>query len=454
MDNTNFYSIYDLIKAYRLRKISPVEHLQNTFQIIEKLNPKLNAFISISEQTSIKQAKLSEKRFLSKTERKLEGIPFGVKDVIDIKYERTLNGSKSFINSKIKKKDAVIVKNLIDEGAIYIGKLHTHELAIGAPTLNGINKPSSNPWDLTKTAGGSSSGSGSAVGGFLLPFALGTDSGGSIRNPSSMCGIVGLKPSYNALLMDGVQPLARTIDHVGPMARSGKDISLVYSVLRRQHKVDRKPIEKLKIGVIEHFYNNDLIASDEVGMLFQKAVRVFEKNGAVISRVSLDKLQTYQKINGMIMAREGYLQFKKIIEDNEDKIDELTFNRLITGKFITNEAYQISIQRKKELSFKMDSVLNNFDILITLTNFDLPFEIGNIKDIKKYYMRNARSPFNVTGHPCISIPCGLSTSGLPVGFQIVGHYNSDNYIAKIADEFLSKINWKNISYERIYENLY
>ena len=454
MVSTNYYTIYDLLNEYRLKHISPVEHLQNTLKIIEKLNPKLNAFISISKQRSIKQAKLSEQNFLKKIERKLEGIPFGVKDVIDIESEKTLNGSESFINSNIKKKNAAIVKNLIDEGAIYIGKLHTHELAIGAPTLSGINKPSSNPWDLTKTAGGSSSGSGSAVGGYLVPFALGTDSGGSIRNPASMCGIVGLKPTYNSLVMDGVQPLAKTIDNVGPMARSGKDVSLVYSILKKRIKVEIKPIKELKIGVIEHFYNKDLIANDEVGMLFEKAVRIFEKNGAIISRVNVDTLKTFQSVNGVIMAKEGYLQFKNLIEENKNEIDEITFNRLILGKYISNEQYQTSIKHKKKLSLKINSMFSNFDVLITLTNFDLPFDIGNIKDIKKYYTRNARSPFNVSGHPSISIPCGLSKSGLPVGFQIVGRNNADNFIANVADEFMKKINWNKVSYKKIYENLY
>ena len=454
MDNINLYSIYDLLKVYQSKNISPVEYLQNTFKKIENLNPKLNAFISIDKETSMKKAKLSEQNFLNKKERKLEGIPFGVKDVIDKETEKTLNGSRSYKYSKIKIKDAAVVKNLIEEGAIYVGKLHTHELAIGAPTLNGMNKPSSNPWDLTKTAGGSSSGSGSAVAGFLVPFALGTDSGGSIRNPASMCGIVGLKPTYNSLVMDGVQPLAKTIDHVGPMARSGSDVSLVYSVLKKKLKVDKKPIKDLKIGIIEHFYNNDLIANDEVGMLFEKAIGVFEKKGALISCINVDNLQTFQSVNGIIMAREGYLQFKKLIEEDAKKIDEITFKRLNLGKSITNEQYQISIKHKKELSLKMNVAINNFDILITLTNFDLPFEIGNIQEIEKYYMRNARSPFNVTGNPSISIPCGLSKSGLPVGFQIIGNINADNFIANIADEFLKEIDWENISKQKIYKNLY
>ena len=454
MDNTNHYSICDLLKIYRLKKVSPVEYLQNTIKNIENINPKLNAFISIDKKTYIKQAKLSEQNFFNKTERKLEGIPFGVKDVIDKQSEKTLNGCRGFLDSIIKKKDAVVVKQLIEEGAIYVGKLHTHELAIGAPTLNGMNKPSSNPWDLTKTAGGSSSGSGSAVGGFLVPFALGTDSGGSIRNPASMCGIVGLKPTYNSLVMDGVQPLAKTIDNVGPMARSGRDLSLIYSVLKKQVKQDNKPIKNLKIGVIEHFYNNDFIANDEVGALFENAIKVFEKNGALVSKVCVDNLKTFQSVNGIIMAKEGYLQFKNLIEEDKKIIDEITFNRLKMGKTITNQQYQTSIQDKKKLSFKMNSVINNFDILITLTNLDLPFELGNIKEIEKYYARNARSPFNVSGHPSISIPCGLSKSGLPVGFQIVGSNNEDNLIANIADEFMKKINWNSIIYNNVYKKLY
>ena len=174
------------------------------------------------------------------------------------------------------------LNKLIDEGAIYIGKLHTHELAIGAPTFSCVDKPASNPWDFNKTAGGSSSGSGSAVGGYLVPFALGTDSGGSIRNPSSMCGIVGLKPTYNSIEMKGVQPLAKTIDTVGPMARTGKDISLIFSVLKKTLNTVNHNFKNLKIGIIEHFYNKDFIANEEVVVSFEKTIKVFEQNGSVV----------------------------------------------------------------------------------------------------------------------------------------------------------------------------
>ncbi|MDC0227883.1 amidase [Alphaproteobacteria bacterium] len=454
MDKSNFYSVLDLLNAYRLKKISPVEHLQYVFKKIEKINPLLNAFISTSKEKALKQAEKSEKNLQKKTDKKLEGVPFGIKDVIDIENEKTINGSRLFINSKIKQKTASVVKKLIDEGAIYVGKLHTHELAIGAPTLNGINKPSSNPWDLTKTAGGSSSGSGSAVGGCLVPIALGTDSGGSIRNPSAMCGIVGLKPTYNSLSMDGVQPLSKSIDNIGPMARNGKDISLVFSVLKKELKINSKLIKDLKIGVIEHFYNNDYIADEEVGLLFENSVRVFEKLGAKIKKIIFDNLNIFHSVNGTIMAREGYLEFEKLIKVNKGQMEHLTFNRLAVGKFISDEQYQKAIKRKKELALKVNLAFIEFDILLTPTNFDLPFEIGNIKKIERYYMRHARSPFNVSGNPSISLPCGLSKNDLPVGFQIVGPYNSELLISKIADEFLTEIDWKNISDKKIYENLY
>ena len=148
---------------------------------------------------------------------------------------------------------------------------------------------------MKKTAGGSSSGSGSAVGGYLVPFALGTDTGGSIRNPSSMCGILGLKPTYNSLKMRGIQPLAKTIDTVGPMARTGKDILLIFSALKENIQNYNHNLKNLKIGIIEHFYNNDFIANQEVGASFEKAVKMFEENGSV-SKIYLDNLKTYHRV--------------------------------------------------------------------------------------------------------------------------------------------------------------
>jgi aspartyl-tRNA(Asn)/glutamyl-tRNA(Gln) amidotransferase subunit A len=454
MHDTIFFSACDLINLYKSKKLSPVENLKNTFDVIKKLNPKLNAFISIAEKRAMKQAKFSELNYLNNIERKLEGIPFGVKDVIDVQQEKTMNGSKLFEISEVKKNNSTVVNKLIDEGAIYIGKLHTHELAIGAPTFSGVDKPASNPWDFNKTAGGSSSGSGSAVGGYLVPFALGTDSGGSIRNPSSMCGIVGLKPTYNSIEIRGVQPLAKTIDTVGPMARTGKDISLIFSVLKKTLNTVNHNFKNLKIGIIEHFYNKDFIANEEVVVSFEKTIKVFEQNGSVVSKVNLDNLKTYHEVNGTIMAKEGYKQFNKELELREDLIDKLTFERLYKGKYISDESYKNAKNKKKELTQNIHEVLENFDILITPTNFDLPFNIGDISQINKYYMRHARSPFNVSGNPAISVPCGLSKTNLPIGFQIVGRYNADQFISDIAHDFLIKTDWENIREQNIIKNLF
>ena len=454
MKETQFLCITDLLNIYSQKKISPVEYIKNTIINIQKINPKLDAFISINKENALNQAKISEKNFTQNKQRKLEGVPFGVKDVIDIKGEQTQNGSRIFLNSKKKLQNANIVKKLIDEGAIYIGKLYTHELAIGAPTFDTFHSPSKNPWNLKKTAGGSSSGSGSAVGGFLVPLAIGTDSGGSIRNPSSMCGIVGLKPTFNSIKMNGIQPLAKSIDNVGPMVRNGKDCELIYSILNKKQNTHPIKIKDLKIGIIEHFYNKDIIANEEFALKFEEAIKVFEKCGAKINRVNLQHLLTYHKINGTIMAREGYLQNKNIIEINKNIMCKVTYQRLISGKSITNESYNESISKKKELAFEINEILNDYDILLTLTNFDLPFDIGNIEQIESQYMRHARSPFNVSGHPSISVPCGLTNTELPVGFQIVGKNGKDRQIANIAQEYLNIIEWNKIQEKKIYSKLY
>ena len=454
MKEAKFLCITDLLKIYNQKKISPVEHLEKTIINIEKQNPKLDAFISIDKENALIQAEISKKKYSDNKQRKLEGIPFGIKDVIDVKGEKTQNGSRIFIDSKKKIQNANIVEKLKNEGAIYIGKLNTFELAIGAPTFNSLHSPSKNPWKLKKTTGGSSSGSGAAVGGFLVPLAIGTDSGGSIRNPSSMCGIVGLKPTFDSVNMNGIQPLARSIDNVGPMVRSGKDCELIYSILNRKQNIEKKKIKNLRIGIIEHFYNKDMIADDEVASSFEKTVKIFEKCGAKISRVNLQYLLTYHRVNGTIMAREGYLQNKNILKKNKNIMCEITYKRLILGGSITDENYNKCIDKKKELSLEINEILSSYDILLTLTNFDLPFDIGNIEQIEKQYMRHARSPFNVSGNPSVSIPCGLSKTELPIGFQIIGKIDTDRQIANIAEEYLNIIEWNKTSEEKIYSKLY
>ena len=454
MKEAKFLCITDLLKIYNQKKISPVEHLEKTIINIEKQNLKLDAFISIDKENALIQAEISKKKYSDNKQRKLEGIPFGIKDVIDVKGEKTQNGSRIFIDSKKKLQNANIVEKLKNEGAIYIGKLNTLELAIGAPTFNTLHSPSKNPWNLKKTTGGSSSGSGAAVGGFLVPLAIGTDSGGSIRNPSSMCGIVGLKPTFHSIDMDGIQPLARSIDNVGPMVRSGKDCELIYSILNREKNIENKKIKNLKIGIIEHFYNKDMIADDEVASSFEKTVKIFEKCGAKISKVNLQHLLTYHEVNGTIMAREGYLQNKNIIIKNRNIMCEITYKRLILGELITDENYKKCLDKKKELTIEIIEILKSYDILLTLTNFDLPFDIGNIEQIEKQYMRHARSPFNVSGSPSVSVPCGLSKTELPIGFQIIGKNNADRQIANIAEEYLNIIEWNKTSEEKIISKLY
>ena len=354
MKDTKFLCITDLLYNYNQKKISPVEYIENTIINIENLNPKLDAFISIDKENALIQAEISKKKYNEKKYRRLEGVPFGVKDVIDVKGQKTQNGSKIFLNSKEKIQDANIVKKLKNEGAIYIGKLNTHELAIGAPTFDTLHSPSKNPWNLKKTAGGSSSGSGSAVGGFLVPLAIGTDTGGSIRNPSSMCGIVGLKPTFHSIKMDGIQPLAKSIDNVGPMVRNGKDCELIYSILNSKQNIEHKKIKNLKIGIIEHFYNKDIIADDEVASSFEKTVKIFEKCGAKINKVNLQHLMTYHQVNGTIMAREGYLTNKNIIIKNRNSMCEITYKRLILGRSITEEKYNKSIEQKTVLSLEIN----------------------------------------------------------------------------------------------------
>ena len=454
MKDTKFLCITDLLYNYNQKKISPVEYIENTIINIENLNPKLDAFISIDKENALIQAEISKKKYNEKKYRRLEGVPFGDKDVIDVKGQKTQNGSKIFLNSKEKLQDANIVKKLKNEGAIYIGKLNTHELAIGAPTFDTLHSPSKNPWNLKKTAGGSSSGSGSAVGGFLVPLAIGTDTGGSIRNPSSMCGIVGLKPTFHSIKMDGIQPLAKSIDNVGPMVRNGKDCELIYSILNSKQNIEYKKIKNLKIGIIEHFYSKDILADDEVASSFEKTVKIFEKCGAKINKVNLQHLMTYHQVNGTIMAREGYLQNKNIIQTNRNIMCEITYKRLILGRSITDETYNKSIDQKMELSLEINEILNRYDILLTLTNFDLPFDIGNNEQIEKQYMRHARSPFNVSGNPCVSIPCGLSKTELPIGFQIIGKKNADRQIANIAEEYLNIIEWNKTREEKIFSKLY
>src|SRR5580698_581675 len=294
-----------IAKAYAERSLSPTELMRALLQRIETLQPRLHALIRFDAEAAMDAAKAADQELATGHVRgPLHGIPVGIKDIIDVAGLPTTCHSKILLDN-IATKDAVCVSKLRGSGAIVMGKLSTHEFAIGGPSFDLPFPPARNPWNTRHHPGGSSSGSGAGIASGMFPLALGTDTGGSVRNPASVCGIVGLKPTYGLVSRRGVFPLSFTLDHVGPMTRTVADNALMLQTIAGYDPLDPgsaatpagryadglgRGVRDLRIGFVRHFHEIDKPGHPEVTAAVEDVTRVLQAEGAEVRTVSLPSL--------------------------------------------------------------------------------------------------------------------------------------------------------------------
>src|SRR5690349_16278046 len=289
MSELHWLTAAEAVRAFATRRLSPVELMTAALARIERLDPKLHAFIRLDADAAMDAARAAEAEITKGRVRgPLHGVPVGIKDIIDVAGLPTTCHSKILVDN-VAKADAVVVAKLRQAGAIILGKLSTHEFAIGGPSFDLPFPPARNPWNPDQHPGGSSSGSGSGVCAALFPLALGSDTGGSVRNPASACGIVGLKPTYGLVSRRGVFPLSFTLDHVGPMTRSVADNALLLDAIAGHDPLDpgsaavptghyRAALDRgakgLRIGFVRHFHEIDMPAHPEVAAALEGVARL------------------------------------------------------------------------------------------------------------------------------------------------------------------------------------
>ena len=321
MTELAWLSASEASRALAAKRISPVELLNALLARIEALDPKLNAFIRLDAEAAMRAARDAEADIMAGRVRgPLHGIPVGIKDIIDVAGLPTTCHSQILVDN-IAKTDAVVIQKLRQAGAIIIGKLSTHEFAIGGPSFDLPFPPARNPWNRDHHPGGSSSGSGAGVAAGLFPLALGTDTGGSVRNPASACGIVGLKPTYGLVSRRGVFPLSFTLDHVGPLTRTVADNALLLDAIAGHDPGDpgsaatparsfgrmlERGVRDLRIGFIRHFHERDMPARPEVAAALDDVARVLQAEGAQVRTISLPSLTEFAAINRVILCGEAW----------------------------------------------------------------------------------------------------------------------------------------------------
>ena len=443
-------------RAFAARTLSPVELLDALLDRIALLQPKLHAFIQLDAAAAREAARAAEHEIMAGRVRgPLHGVPVGVKDIIDVAGLPTTCHSRILLDN-VAGADAAVIARLRQAGAIVLGKLATHEFAIGGPSFDLPFPPARNPWNPAHHPGGSSSGSGAGVAAGMFPVALGSDTGGSVRNPASCCGIVGLKPTYGLVSRRGVFPLSYTLDHVGPLTRSVADAALMLDAIAGHDPADPgsapslarlfgrdldRGVRDLRIGFVRHFHETDLPAHPETTAALTEAARALQAAGAELRDVTLPSLNEFAGVNRVILTSEAWSIHAPWLRDRPEKYGQLARRRLLPGAFIGAGEYVGAQRRRAQMIAAVEEAFREVDVLLCASSMDPASRIDDAEETARTYPRQARTPFNVTGHPALAMMAGLSSGGLPLSVQFVGRYFADATVLRVAAAYERATGW-------------
>ena len=423
---------------------------------IARLDPKLNAFLLVTRDLALAQARRAQDELASGRDRgPMHGIPYALKDIIDVAGLPTTCHSK-IRAGHVAATDADVVARLAEAGAVLIGKTALHEFATGGPTLELPWPPARNPWNPDLHPGGSSSGSGTALAAGMVAAALGTDTGGSIRNPATCCGLVGMKPTFDLVSCDGVFPLAWTLDHVGPMTRGVEDNAILLdamvaptvtdAALRRRSKPEflammRGGVQGLRIGLVRHFYDADATADARQVAAIEAAAAVLRDLGAKVEPVQLPPLPEWEACGRTVQRAEQFAVHADWLRTRPQDYCALSRSKLLPGADVSAPDYVRATRERRRLSAAFIAAMEQHDALITLSGLELPCRLDDPARIAQTYMRHARMPFNLTGAPALAIPTGFTDDGLPLGMQVAGRPYDEPMLYRIAWAYEQATNW-------------
>jgi aspartyl-tRNA(Asn)/glutamyl-tRNA(Gln) amidotransferase subunit A len=454
-----FASIEEIARLFRKRKLSPVELTKLILARIEQLNPKLNAYITVTSELALTQAKRAEAELFAPRGRKgyrvrgpLHGIPISLKDNIYTAGIRTTVGSK-ILKDFVPKEDAAVVTQLKNAGAVILGKTNMHEFAYGVTSNNPHYGPVHNPWDLGRIPGGSSGGSAAAVAAGLCYGGIGTDTGGSIRIPASLCGVVGLKPTLGRVSVDGVIPLSPRLDCVGPLARLVHDAALLLEPILPRVKGELSPRALIKsfakprkftLGIPKDFFLD--VISHDVHTVFEEALRVLKIQRVAFKEISLPHLNETEDAGNQIAWPEAthYHQQSGWFPSRAADYGDDVRSRLDTGTKVSATTYLSALELREKFIQQFHLALEDAEIdalVVPTTPITAPLigqeaiRLGEKDHPTRALLLRANRPANLAGVPAISITCGFTPSGLPVGLQLIGAVADEHLLLQIAHAF-------------------
>jgi aspartyl-tRNA(Asn)/glutamyl-tRNA(Gln) amidotransferase subunit A len=443
-----FLSAADVAQLFAARRLSPVEYAEALIARTEVLEPRLSCYVRFTPDLWRAQARAAEAEIMAGIGRgPLHGLPVGLKDIIDVAGITTTAHSKILKDAPPAAADAFVWRQLKAAGAALAGKTGTHEFAIGGPCFDLPWPPARNPWNTLHHPGGSSSGSGAAVAAGLLPLAIGTDTGGSVRNPASMCGIVGMKPTYGLVGRSGVFPLAFSLDHVGPMTRTVEDNALLLNAIAGHDPADpasvlrgpedftrdlRRGVRGLRIAYVSRFHRTDHAADPHMAAAIDRAARLLEAAGAIVEDADLPPLAEFAAVNRTILCSEGFAIHEAWLRDRPADYADSTRRRLLPGAFLGAADYVQAQRRRRELTDAVSRLLETHDTILCASAMDTAAAIADRAEVERTYPRQARTPFNVSGHPAICLGVDLHPNGLPLAVQLVAGAFREALLYRVA----------------------
>ena len=455
-DDLVYLSITDASKLLESRALSPLELTRAHLARIDKLDSRLGTFLTVCADRAIAEASTAEAAILRGDRRgPLHGIPYGLKDVYDTAGIVTTGNSPAY-RSRIPAKDATVVRSLSEAGAILLGKQATHELTYGGVSDALPWQVPCNPWSLEHDTGGSSSGSGAAVAAGMSMFALGSDTGGSIRNPAAYCGIVGLKPSFGLVSRTGVMMNSQSFDHCGILGRTVADIAIVLDAIAGYDASDpfsshtdkgtsfleeiEAGVDGWRVGILGDLYERDMPTNSDMLAAMADAIALLRQLGASGNRAIISPVAEYAHYKAVIQKAEIYEEYKDELANRAGSFGPKFLSRIEGGKDISAVSYLAAQRERRRLVQELEALFESFDILVT-AGPDGPKLTSDVVGSWKFDQPEITVPFSVAGLPAISLCIGFSAAGLPLSMQIIGPRGGDRAVLRAAHAYQAATDW-------------
>jgi aspartyl-tRNA(Asn)/glutamyl-tRNA(Gln) amidotransferase subunit A len=452
----HWLSIADLARLIEGRRLSPVELADALIARIERFDRQLNAFLLPTPETARAQARHAERQIMAGDYRgPLHGIPFGLKDIYCTAGIRTTSHSK-ICESYVPGEDATTVARLYRAGAVLVGKLATHEFAHGGPSFDLPWPPARNPWNPAYFTGGSSSGAGAAVAAGLVPAALGSDTGGSIRGPAALCGIVGLKPTYGLVSRAGVYANSFTFDHAGPMTRTVEDCAIVLQALAGHDPKDPASADRaipdyraaltgdlrgLRVGILRHLYEEDTVVMPEVHKALDEAYAVFRGLGATLEEARIRPAADYYAVKITIAESEQYAIHEEELRSRPGDFGADFRGRVLPAILYSGADYVQAQRERRVMLAEMAPLYAKYDVLLAPTAAGPAPPLDAWRTIRFWQQASLTTPFNVTGGPALAQCMGFTPAGLPLSLQVVGRPFDEATVFRAAHAYEEATSW-------------